>query len=373
MKIYASLATIASAATMTFSGLALAFPGSTATIRVLPGNCSAINAAIKALPPEGGRVQLYEGTYNCDAPVLISRDNVSLIGLGRAQTILKLSHGKAMPALVIGELGVKPEQTRGHGIQFYPAREVKNVTVRGLTVLGDFSGARPDADRECFDVEANKSMSCDNDGGRLVRNNGVTIRHSSNVTIEDVRADRHLSGGMVVEKHSHDLKVDGFYASNNSFDGFAGYETHDSTFKNMKLTQNTMSGISIDFEFDHNTFDHVTLLRNGDNGVFSHSVSNKYLNMIVGENHNYAIYIDGRREKQSDGTWLIIPNNCDNQEFRNITMFDNAHAGIRINSSCKDSVIENVEIKTGNALVPCVSLWQDATVSYLGKFSCIQN
>ena len=343
------------------------------TIKVLPGNCSAINEAVANLPEAGGRIQLLEGTYNCDEPIVIHRNDVSLIGSGREKTILKLSHGKALPAVVIGVLEVAAEQTVNHGIQFYPVREIENVLLQGFSVLGDFNGSdRPDAARECYDVAQKKSLSCDNDGGRLVRNNGITIRRSNKVVVRDVRADKNLSGGMVVEKHSQNLLIDGFYASNNSFDGFAGYETHDSTFKNMHLTQNTMSGISIDFEFDHNTFDRVVLKNNGDNGVFSHSVSNTYKQMIVSQNKNYGIYIDGRREKLEDGSWKIIPKNCDNQKFETIRMVNNKNAGLRINSACKDAVIENVAIKTGNAKTPCISLWPDATAQYLGKNVCLQ-
>ena len=47
-----------------------------------------INQAINSLPPEGGAVYLLEGTYNLTGSININKDNVSLIGQGRA-TILK--------------------------------------------------------------------------------------------------------------------------------------------------------------------------------------------------------------------------------------------------------------------------------------------
>jgi len=46
-----------------------------------------INAAISALPVQGGRVSLLEGTYQTTSEINISKDNVSIEGLGRATTI----------------------------------------------------------------------------------------------------------------------------------------------------------------------------------------------------------------------------------------------------------------------------------------------
>jgi len=46
-----------------------------------------INTAINALPAGGGGIQLLEGTYDINSSIILSKDNVSINGLGRATEI----------------------------------------------------------------------------------------------------------------------------------------------------------------------------------------------------------------------------------------------------------------------------------------------
>lgn len=56
---------------------------------IVDGNANvAINAAIAALPTTGGRIIILEGTYNISAPILITRSNTMVEGVGNA-TVLK--------------------------------------------------------------------------------------------------------------------------------------------------------------------------------------------------------------------------------------------------------------------------------------------
>jgi len=46
-----------------------------------------INAALNALPSEGGRISLLEGTYNITDTIIVAKSNTSIEGLGHATTI----------------------------------------------------------------------------------------------------------------------------------------------------------------------------------------------------------------------------------------------------------------------------------------------
>lgn len=336
------------------------------------GTCASINAAIQSLPSTGGLVRIEAGKFVCDEPVVIDRDNVVLEGAGRDKTLLINKDLYAAPVLVIGVLQVAPEQTAKHGIQFYPVREVSNIEVRGMTLDGNLANQKPAKDNECFDVEKKQSLTCDDDGGRLIRNNGVTIRRASNVRIIDVAANRNCSGGMVLEKHSKNIMADGFYAAGNAFDGFAGYETHDSLFKNVVLEKNLMSGISVDFEFDNNTFDGLKLLDNGDNGIFSHSVNgNIYKNALIKNNKNFGAFIDGHRTKLENGDWQINEGTCDNTQFINVAFIKNGNEGaVRFNSICRGERFEDIVIRKLNPEQQCIAVWPGTEYTTTGKFDC---
>ncbi len=339
-------------------------------------DCRSINTAIQALPSEGGTVQIEAATFICEEPVVIDRDNVTLRGAGRGQTILRLKPMNAAPLLVIGVMQVEARQTERHGIQYYPVREVQNIEVADLSLDGDLPNQKPAFDHECYDVENKKSLSCAGDGGRFIRNNGVTVRRARNVRLFNIAADRELSGGLVLEKLSSHILVDGFYAEGNAFDGIAGYETRHSIFKNVLLQKNKFSGISVDFDFEDNIFDHVALVENGDNGIFSHSVSrNTYKNLIARNNGNYGAWIDGiRRNKGKDAegndVWEIVPATCDETHFINAKFVNNRNPAIRINHVCQGVKIENVKVKKRDLAQECVSTHEGSSVEYSGPFVC---
>ncbi len=335
----------------------------------LATDCEGVNSAIQALPPEGGTVELGAGTFICHSPIVINRDSVELKGQGPDRTILKLADSNPAPVLVIGVLEVAIYDNPKYGKQYYPAREVQNISVSKLRVDGNLSKQPPDAHHyECYDAIEKKSLSCDGDGGKYIRNNGITVRRANHIRINNVESSYCLSGGLTIEKKTRDLKVNGYLAKGNYFDGLAGYETDESSFENIILSGNLFSGISVDLDFEGNIFRNVLLFRNGDNGVFSANVSgNHFENMIVVGNHNYGIYFDGRRlPKDVSGfgdskvyfdsrqwargltafltDWEMVPGTCDNQHVENSLVISRLREGLAINHVCRGLIYKNTSV-----------------------------
>lgn len=352
------------------------------SIQVNDPTCKAINQAIQMFDAKGGEVILPSGTIDCDEPIKINRSHITLIGQGRGDipslpfTKIVMRNGQPAPVLVIGVLEVAKETTQRHGDQYYPVTKVEDIMVKNLAVDGNRDRSIPLLDKECYDLENNQSKSCADDGGKYIRNNGITVRRAEDIRIENVSADRCYSGGMVLEKKSARIHVDNFIARDNAFDGFAGYETHSSTFKNIYLLHNAMSGISIDFEFEPshdpslqtqftgNTFDVVYMIGNGDNGIFSHSLGgNVFKNLYLADNGNFGVYIDGIRQtiQKPDGTNEIqlIDGTCDGNQFINIVDLNSKNSTLRINHRCKNTTVSNLNSYKTKAN-QCIDLFDGA-------------
>jgi hypothetical protein len=348
-------------------------------ITVQPGSCDKINEALKALPAAGGTVKLLAGRYDCANPVAIERDNVRLVGAGQDQTVLRLTDWTSKPVIVVGVMKAAPETVTfwpdEPSTQWYPIHKVKNVVVQDVMVDGNrhnqYTEYLGKDFFECYDQDNNVGGKCDmdpeNGPAKFVRNNGFTIRGADNVTVRRVRADRALSGGLVTEKRCEHLLVDGFFSRDSVFDGFAGYETKESVFRNMRMEQEMFSGISIDLGFSGNVFDHVELLNNNDNGIFSVSVShNTFRNLVSRGNKDKGVYIEG---KSSWDNSKFFAGSCDGQRFYNLTIEGNGDAAMRINDACKNIVIEKAIIKkTGNN--ECVSKAAGAEIKVIGSELC---
>ena len=93
-------------------------------VRAATHDCAAIQREIDGLPPEGGRVRLGSGTWICSRPLMIARDNVSLLGAGPA-TVITLAPGANSPVLIVGSAA---------GV---PAAAVRHIAVENLTIVGN--------------------------------------------------------------------------------------------------------------------------------------------------------------------------------------------------------------------------------------------
>lgn len=346
------------------AGLAHAAPDATPTpaptpaVSVSPGPCSQINDAINSLPATGGIVKLMAGEFVCDSPVIIERDNVSVIGAGSKQTFIRAADGKAMPVVIIGSV-INSEIINNIP---YPSHVTHYVNLSGVSINGNFRKHPNPGGVECWDPKTNQSLTCGTDVGYFIRNNGLTIRRGEHIRVTDIETKQAFSGGIVVEKLNKDIIMDGFTTTDNFFDGFAGYETSASLFKNFSANKNIYSGISVDCDFAGNVFDHGSASENGDNGVFSADVGhNIFRNMKVLGNKNLGFYIDGWRTPDNKP----IPHTCDGNEIID-TVISGPKFGVQINFACEATSIIRTKIKQDK--LSCLSINPDAKVAISDSF-----
>lgn len=229
-------------------------------------SCDDIRVKLRA----GGTVMVPEGTYICKEPLVLDKDGSSLIGAGPGKTIFKLADHANAPVVVIGDVD--------------QPRPVKNISVKGFTADGNMANQ---------EVECWNSEKCEGSERNQIRNNGITIRGASDITVEDVNLINNRSGGLVTERICRRLNVKNMEASGNYFDGFAGYLTEDSEFTNLKLHHHEHgSGISLDLNFNNNTFRNVDMYDNKDNGIFMReSNGNKFYDITIRNNGNYGVFV----------------------------------------------------------------------------------
>jgi hypothetical protein len=307
-------------------------------------SCLEIQQMIDQLSEGGGVITLEAATYLCDSPIVISRDNIRLVGMGPRDTIIKSVDGKAMPVVLIGDPETK---------DLYPIKQVWNVEISNLSVIGSWSTHLDPENNECYDFQNLASTACSHGEGHLVRNNGITVRGAHDILISNVETSNHLSGGIVLEKISSKIVIDGFWSFNNYFDGFAGYETTDSLIRNFELSHNQYSGISVDLSFEGNIFENGAVFENQDNGVFSAQVGrNIYRQMKVINNKKYGFYFEGSRRKEKNGEVTLIPNSCD-ENYIERTQISGGEVGIYINHACENLKFKNLEIE--NTTEECIS------------------
>jgi hypothetical protein len=218
-------------------------PGESAQVVVKGGTCADIQSAIDSLPPAGGAVLVAAGTYPCHGPIVIARDAVTLRGTGRA-TVLRLAAHVNRPVLVLG------------GLAAIPSTPHSQIHVGDLSIDGN----RAEQDFECSNGPCT--------GSDFLRNNGISLRRVTDVSIAHVTVESARSGGLVAELGSRRVTVRDFTASDNAFDGLAGYDTEDSLFTGLYLHSNVNAGLSFDGDFNKNTISDSVIAENGDVGVF---------------------------------------------------------------------------------------------------------
>ncbi len=292
---------------------AMASPGFCAATPRLADGCEPIREAIRALPPSGGVVPIGPGVYDCSSPVAVESDNVELRGAGADRTVLRLADGAESPVLVVGSLQAV----------LVPPR-VAHVVVRDLTVDGN--KAHQDTSHECG------HHGCAGDS-TSIRNNGITVRAASDVTIENVRVHDALSGGLTTEKRSDHLVVRGLEADHNYFDGLSGDDTRQSLFEDLYLHDNRMAGLTMDLDFDDNHIDRARVQGNGDVGVFVlHSSGNLFEHMRIDGSGKDGIFIAAA--VRSDASTCASGN-----EFRDLVVRGSRRDGVHLDDVCPgDSV-----------------------------------
>ena len=313
-----------------------------------PDGCDFIRQAIAALPASGGTIQIPAGTFNCDSKIVLKTSNVTLQGAGQDQTTLRLSDHFADAVLVIGDDQIVMD-TNGNWVT---ATRISNVQVSDLTVDGNVENQ--DVQMECGNSPCDGNVAS-------IRNNAITIRGASNVTLSRVTAHSAISGGLVTEKYCDHLHVANFTSYGNHFDGFAGYQTESSLFENMNLSRNSGAGISIDIQFNNNTFSGGILSGNADVGIFARNLNHVlFENMTISGSGNHGAFL-------ADSG---LPNTCANDnEFRSMTITGSKGYGIDISSACTGNKVTGTTTFQGNTS-GCYSVNPNTTMAVDPTVTC---
>lgn len=302
----------------------LFFGGLLVCIAVLPGRAlagvqvdaaggeQAIHAALAALPPGGGVVELGPGTFMLTRPIILDRDGLELRGQGR-ETLLQLAAHANCPLVLIGSIRTPVE------------RVVRRITVRQLAIDGN----REKQDFECY------GGPCDERALTALRNNGITIRGAEDILVEDVLTRRARSGGVVLEKDCSRVRLNRLESSDNEFDGVAAYESEDCEFTHLNLHHNRSAGFSFDWRFVRNRIADCIASDNGSQGIFMRdSRWNTFERVTLQRNGEQGVFMAETTE---------IPGTaCRRNRFFQAVITDNRAQGLRINDgSCESNLLED--------------------------------
>src|SRR6185295_19278469 len=271
-------------------------------------NCEAIQGAINDLPTEGGQVLIQAGTYTCQIPLVIDRDNVELHGEGPA-TVLRLADGANAPVLIVGQTIPVPTATR------------HNIVVSDLAIDGN----RAKQTFECLGGDCTVSNP--------LRNNAITLRRVTDARIERVAVHSARSGGLVSELTCRRLTIRDFTSFDNHFDGLAGYETEDSVFSGLYLHDNLAAGFSFDIAFSNNIISDTVIASNAKVGIFMRdSRDNVFKGLQIrnsGEHGVFLAQVDTDATKPAAGNIFVA-----------LMVSDSQGAGVRVNDlSCVNNSI----------------------------------
>jgi len=254
-----------------------------------------IQAAIDALPAQGGMVLLLEGTYNISATINIMSNNVTLAGVGWA-TKLFLVNGANCSVIVVGDGataltgicikdlqidGNKANNTAGHGIYFYGG---SGTEITLSVVINCYV-------HDCY-------------------NNGIYLYYADYNTVTGNHCNSNNREGIFLG-YSNNNTVTGNQCNSNNYDGIYLSYSNNNTVTGNQCNSNNYDGIYLS-SADYNT---VTGNRCTGNGEYGVNVSNAACDAnYIGKNYLTG-NTTGSLNDAGTGTYLGVPdttNNIDN-------------------------------------------------------------
>ena len=268
------------------------------------------------------------GTYVCAKPVVMSRSGVSLIGRGRPT--LKLADHAESPLLVMGGL-----DDDSNGVP----TPVTGLLVEGLLLDGN----RANQAGECW------GGACDTGGTTGVRNSGLAMRGVRDCTVRNVEITGARSGGLVTERDSAGIHVQGLTARDSFFDGLSVNWTRDSVFENLRLSGNAYAGLTMDTKVTGNVFRDGDISANRDVGIYMRRAGgNRFERLTLASNRGHGVYLsdaDGQA-----GTCAV------DNVFSHVEARCNGYDGFHMDGACAGNRIED-SVTAGNKGEPVRGAW----------------
>jgi len=233
-------------------------------------------------------------------PIIITNSNTKIIGGNH--TILRLKNNANCPVIIIGGL-------RGN--------QITNVIISNITIDGN----RTNQSTEYWIYTIRG----------VINNNGILVQNAKNVNISNIIIKSCKSGGLVTTLGVNGIIVDNIVSYDNEYDGIACYETSNGIFSNLKLYNNKAAGISLDNNFNSNTFNNC-FISNNVTGIFMRTSSYNQFNNIVITNGKYGVFI-AQVDKNTNTA-------CINNIFDTISI-KTAHDFIINDVSCTNNTVKN--------------------------------
>ena len=272
-----------------------------------------IQKALDGLPAAGGEVLLPPAEIQVSQPIVLKRDNETLLGSGR-KTVLFLADNANCPVIIMGEPVNHP-------------KEISHLRVGDLFIDGN----RAHQQRECWRLQGE---------GSEIRNNGITVQNVSDSIVEDVVCARCRSGGLVTTLGTHRLTVCDLNSYDNEYDGLACFLTTDCLFTQLYLHDNLCAGISLDGNFSHNIIDDATLAGN-EQGIFMRwSHDNEFHDISIRDSRDYGVFMAQSDELTEHGWELTPKTECVKNFFTNVLADKCGGAVFRVNDiTCTNNVV----------------------------------
>ncbi|MDD3007059.1 MAG: right-handed parallel beta-helix repeat-containing protein [Candidatus Pacebacteria bacterium] len=129
-------------------------------------NSTGIQAAIDALPAEGGKVVLPAGTYNITATITITKSNVTLEGVGES-TILYLADGTDVTMVMVGDGSNPYSNINIFNMKIDGNKANNSGSIYGIYFNGNITNSR---------IEDNYIHNIDNDAVIIERGSENTVK-----------------------------------------------------------------------------------------------------------------------------------------------------------------------------------------------------
>jgi len=243
----------------------------------------AIQQAIDALPDSGGTVHVKAGVYSISRAIHINRSNVTL--KGEQGVKLQLTDHVNQPVILIGTDVETPTS----------AHEIYNIRICDIEINGN---------RENQDSETNPALP-------WIRNNGIDVRKSDNVWIENVNIHDTRSGGVVTSWNSDRIFISNSIFHHNFYDGIALYAGQDIQVSNILCHDNGNAGISIDNNLKNASFIGGIIRNNGDVGIFVRDAEDlNFKNLMIKENGSHGCFLSHQATGNNTGIKRLFFGGC---------------------------------------------------------------
>lgn len=284
------------------------------------GARQSIQAAIDALPADGGTVFIPAGTYILDGMIHINRSNVAL--RGEPGTLLRLGDGVKQPNLLIGSSAPAPAKDE----------KIHNIYISGLEL---------DGNKDAQDSEFHPVMP-------WLRNNTIDIRAVDDLTVKHVNAYNARSGGIVASWDCERLKIINSSFHHNFFDGIALYASEHLLITNFYCYENNAAGLSLDNRLRDTTFSNGHIYGNRNVGIFARDSDGlNFRNLVIRENGSYGSFLAHTvHPKGHKNKGEIVPDSgITNSNFSNCSFINNGGHAIWLAS--------NQRLSNGISVIGC--------------------